>query len=183
MRRTIPWPGTKGFVQRPGSIWPYYCQLLRGKHWRTAFSKSHPVPWSPGPSVSPPQSISFRSWNRKLLPREFQARMGLPKGTSVQVSLKVPPPANTSASLVLTAGSRSLSLPQSPSLTLSPPQGTGRVGTGPLGSHTPCEGKADTSELQATVDQGPEVAPSCHHFQRRQMFQFVKLLQLFVYSN
>ena len=119
--------------------------------------------------------VDFRSWNGKLVPREFQARMGLPNGTSARVPLKVPPPANVSSSLVLTAGSRSLSCPRLPSLTLSSPQGTG-----PSGSHTPCEGEAEASELQ---DKGPTVAPSCHLFPRRQMFQLVKLLQLFVHSN
>lgn len=114
----------------------------------------------------------FRSWNGNLVPRELQARMGLPKETSARVSLNVPPPASASASLVLTASSRGLSHPGRPGLTLSPPQGTA-----PPGATLP------PSELQATLDKGPEVVPSCHLYQRRQTFRFIKLLQLFVHSN
>lgn len=72
--------------------------------------------------------VDFRSWNGKLVPREFQARMGLPNGTSARVSLKVPPPANVSSSLVLTAGSRSLGCPLTPQPHTQPSAGSWPLG-------------------------------------------------------
>lgn len=72
-----------------------------------------------------------------------------------------------------------------PGLTLIPSQGTSRVGTGPWGAAAPWEGVVDASRLQVTVGKCPEVASSCHLFQRKQTFKFVKcqLFQTFIHGN
>ena len=58
MRRTIPWQGTKGFVQSPGSTLRYYCQLLRKASSSSLFKISFTAFESRAFRELSPQSIS-----------------------------------------------------------------------------------------------------------------------------